>query len=96
MVTKFATFDLIAQVCWQVQLPLIKRLDPQTRVKVLAAIVALVILGFLMMILAWMGARATRRYMRIGSKQDEDLAAAHTPATADDWLKKPLPAEEDR
>lgn len=96
MVTTFGTSDLFAQVWLQAQLPLIKRLDPQTRVKVLAAIVALVILGFLLMILAWMGARATRRYMRIGSKQEEGIDVAPSPTTADDWLNKPLQGDEDR
>jgi hypothetical protein len=48
----------------QEKLPLIKRLDGPMRAKVLAALAGLVILGFGMVILAWLGARFTRRYMR--------------------------------
>lgn len=43
--------------------PLILRLDGATRAKVLAALAALVILGFLLIALTWLGARWTRRYM---------------------------------
>jgi hypothetical protein len=48
----------------QEKLPLIKRLDGPTRAKVLAALAGLMILGFGMVILAWLGARVTRRYMK--------------------------------
>jgi len=48
----------------QQKLPLIKRLDGPTRAKVLAALAGLVILGFAMVALAWLGARMTRRYMK--------------------------------
>jgi hypothetical protein len=43
--------------------PLIKRLDGPTRAKVLAALAGLIILGFAMVALTWLGARVTRRYM---------------------------------
>ena len=42
--------------------PLIKRLDDATRAKVLAALAGLVILGFAMMLLTWLGARIAQRY----------------------------------
>ncbi len=45
------------------QKPLLFRLDGATRAMVLAALAALVILGFLMIALTWLGARMTRRYM---------------------------------
>jgi hypothetical protein len=44
--------------------PLIKRLDDPTRAKVLAALAGLIILGFGMVLLAWLGARVTQRYRR--------------------------------
>lgn len=47
--------------------PLLLRLDGATRAKVLAALAALIMLGFLLIALAWLGARMTRRYM--GSKK---------------------------
>src|SRR5438105_1161527 len=42
--------------------PLIKRLDDQTRAKVLSALAGLIILGFAMVLLAWLGARVVQRY----------------------------------
>jgi hypothetical protein len=42
--------------------PLIKRLDDATRAKVLAALASLIILGFAMVLLTWLGARITQRY----------------------------------
>jgi asparagine N-glycosylation enzyme membrane subunit Stt3 len=67
-------FAAIAMLAWaiafqssawaQEKLPLIKRLDGPTRAKVLAALAGLVILGFGMVMLAWLGARVTRRYMK--------------------------------
>ena len=49
--------------------PLLMRLDGATRAKVLAALAALVILGFLLVTLTWLGARLTRRYMGIKPKK---------------------------
>ncbi len=48
----------------QEKLPLIRRLDGPTRAKVLAALAGLIILGFGMVLLVWLGARVTRRYMK--------------------------------
>jgi len=50
------------------QKPLIMRLDGATRAKVLAALASLVILGFLMVLLTWLGGRVARRYMGVGIK----------------------------
>ena len=69
--------------------PLIQRLDPTRRAKVLAAIAGLVILGFGMVLLTWLGARATRRYMNrepiLHEKPPEE-----TPIRERDWADKPL------
>lgn len=46
--------------------PGIDKLDGATRARVLAALAALVILGFGLVLLVWMGARYTRRYMGYG------------------------------
>ena len=68
--------------------PMIDRLDPPRRAMVLAALAGLTILGFALVALAWLGARATRRYMNAGphgrrsSKIDQD-----------DWSKKALQSE---
>jgi hypothetical protein len=48
------------------QKPLIMRLDGPTRARVLAALAGLVMLGFLMVVLAWLGGRVARRYMGVG------------------------------
>ncbi|WP_254508452.1 hypothetical protein [Anatilimnocola floriformis] len=64
--------------------PLIMRLDGAMRAKVLAALAGLVILGFLMIALTWLGARMTRRYM--GPKL-KPLSSA--PARDDEWTRPP-------
>jgi hypothetical protein len=65
--------------------PLIKRLDGATRAKVLAALAGLVILGFGMVALVWLGARFTHRY-RHGSAvfRPTQRPGEH------DWARKPL------
>jgi hypothetical protein len=79
------TFSLLKLVLaqGQPQTPL-SRLDPQTRVKLLAALAGLIILGFGMVALAWLGARVTRRYMNQGDRP------SRRPLDDDDWARKPL------
>jgi hypothetical protein len=69
--------------------PVLERLDPARRAKVLAAIVGLVILGFGLMALAWMGAKATRRYMNREPVLREKPPTG-TPVREKDWTEKPL------
>ena len=68
--------------------PLIVRLEPKDRVRVLAALAAVIMLGFALVLLAWWGARATRRYMnrapRIRRQTDSPVVKE------DDWATKPL------
>ena len=65
--------------------PLIKRLDDPTRAKVLATLAGLIILGFAMVLLAWLAARFTQRY-RWGTSYFRP-----TPRPREhDWTKKPL------
>ncbi len=66
--------------------PLIRRLDPQTRAKVLAALAGLIILGFAMVALVWLGGRATRRYMGIEAKPRRRKPDINP----DDWAHTPL------
>ena len=40
-----------------------KELNPQTRVKMIAAVAAIAILGFLLAAMIWLGGRFTRRYI---------------------------------
>jgi hypothetical protein len=72
---------------------LIDRLDDPTRAKVLAALAALVLLGFLMLALVWLGARFTRRYM---ASQASCEPPRKTPLDLDDWAKKPLAPPDDQ
>lgn len=66
------------------QIPL-KRLPGPQRAAVLAALGGLIILGFAMVLLTWLGARVTRRYMQ-GSPR---FKTATRPQQSD-WSPQPL------
>lgn len=72
------------------QEPLLRRLDPATRAKVLAAFAALIILGFTMMVLIWLGGRFTRRYINQQPWRRQETP----PINPDDWATKPLVQDE--
>jgi len=76
----------LAQTVWaDVPPPLIKRLDDTTRAKVLAALAGLIILGFAMVLLTWLGARVVQRY-RKGTPYFRP-----TPRPGEhDWARRPL------
>jgi len=91
MVYPTKTPDLVIVVLAQADAPLIKRIDDPTRAKVLAALAGLIILGFAMVLLAWLGARVTQRYRRGTS-----YFRPTTRPGEHDWTKKPLsPPESD-
>jgi hypothetical protein len=73
-------------VAWaDVPVPAIKRMDGATKAKVLAAMAGLIILGFGMVALVWLGARVVQRY-RHGSS-----VFRPTPRPGEhDWARKPL------
>jgi hypothetical protein len=60
----------------------IDKLDGPTRARVLAALAALVILGFGLVLLVWMGARYTRRYMGFGPSGPSGSVRT------DDWVRR--------
>jgi hypothetical protein len=69
----------------------LKQLDDQSRARVLAAVAALVILGFGMVLLTWLGARVTQRYRQGASY----MRPTRRPGEHD-WAKRPLlPREPD-
>ena len=80
--------------CWLVQQclfaqadpdePLWQRLTPERKVKVFAALAALLILGGLMITITWLSARAMRRYMR-GPRRLPTTGNADRPD--EDWWK---------
>ena len=74
----------------QADRPLFLRLNPEDRVRVVAALAALIILGFAMILLVSWGARATRRYM------NQPVPGQRTSGPpVDDWARKPLNADDD-
>ncbi len=66
------------------EMPL-QKLDGATKAKIKAALAALIILGFAMALLTWLGARITRRYMH-GTSYHKPTPR---PATSD-WTPQPL------
>jgi hypothetical protein len=74
----------------------LQRLKGGDRAEVLAALAGLIILGFGLMLLAWLGAKATRRYMNREPTLLEK-PPQQTPIREKDWAEKPLgkPFEEE-
>ena len=73
--------------------PLLRRLEPAVRARVLAALAGLIILGFALVLLAWWGARFTRRYLKRpwpGSERRKGGSVSEF-----DWASKPLYSDED-
>ena len=66
------------------EMPL-KKLPGEMRAKVLAALAGLIILGFSMALLIWLGARVTRRYMH-GTSYHKPTERPDT----SDWSPQPL------
>lgn len=84
----FAAQSLCADVL-PVDESVLQRMDPPRRAKVLAAIAGLIILGLGMMLLAWLGAKATRRYMN-REPILRQRPPTSTPVREKDWAEKPL------
>jgi hypothetical protein len=72
------------------QQPLILRLDGARRAKVLAALAGLVMLGFLLVLLTWLGGRVARRYMGVGIKPKP------LPLPGDEEWTRPVREEKER
>ena len=69
--------------------PLIKRLDDPTRARVLAALAGLIILGFAMVLLTWLGARVVQRY-----RQGSPFFRPTRRPGEHDWARKPLASDD--
>ena len=68
--------------------PLLVRLDPESRAKVLMSLLALVLVGVGLVALVWLGGRHLRRIARqrlVPTREHED-----------DWYRKPLVPDEQR
>ncbi len=68
--------------------PLIERLDPITRTKVVMALAGLLVLGFGLVLLAWLGARMVRRHAQPPGGRSS-LSRGRS-VSEDDWWSKPL------
>lgn len=77
----------------QAEQPLILRLEPKDRVKVLLALTAVIALGLGLIAFAWWGARVTRRYMNSATLARSQKRT--TTVREDDWATKPLYAPDD-
>jgi len=74
-----------ADVWADIPAPPIKRLTDPSRAKVLAALAGLIILGFGLVLLTWLGARITQRY------RHSTPYFQPTPRPGEhEWAKKPL------
>jgi len=80
-----STSLILTSALAQEQLPGIKRLDDTTRAKALSALAALIILGFAMVLLTWLGARITQRY------RNSSMAFKPTARPGEhEWARKPI------
>lgn len=77
----------------QAEQPLILRLEPKDRVKVLLALTSVIILGLALIAFAWWGARVARRYMNSATLARRQRRT--TTIRQDDWATKPLYAADD-
>ena len=65
---------------------MIRQLDPSARARVLAALAAVLLLGFGLLLFVWLTGRAVRRYRKSG-----DAVLRHpTPLPTDDWAARLL------
>lgn len=65
---------------------LLERLDPETRARVVIALAGLTMLGLLLVLLVWLGARMTRRYINRADRPGEKRGLSGE----DDWYRKSL------
>lgn len=70
--------------------PPLKRLPGPEKAKALAALAALIILGFSAVLLTWLGARITQRY-----RQSAPYFRPTPRPTEHDWSRKPITPPED-
>ena len=69
--------------------PVMQRLSPDQKAKVYVALSTVIFLGAFMIFMVWLGARATRRYIRHESVR-RPTPPLRRGVDEDDWAKKPL------
>jgi hypothetical protein len=82
--TTIANTAVAACLAMQSQPPVWARMNPEDRARVFAALGGLVVLGIALILLAWWGARATRRYINQPTKP------VRPPIPVDDWATRRL------
>jgi hypothetical protein len=73
--------------------PLIRRLDPATRVKVVASLFAVMVLGLSGILIIWLAGRAARRYANRTASPARRRSGARW--REDDWADKPLAPDDE-
>ena len=69
--------------------PLMQRLSPDQKAKVYVLLSTVIFLGAMMILIVWLGARATRRYIHHASVR-RPVPPRRRGLDEDDWAKKPL------
>lgn len=70
-----------------------KRIDGPMRARILAALAGIVIFGFCIVGLAWLGGRMTRRMLKTNEEQRQRYLTTEQ-LIRDDWADKPLTEDE--
>lgn len=85
------TIWVLANILLAARQTMLEKLDPPTRASVLMALLGLIILGFGLMLLVWLGGRFVRRYRQGRPRRRDD-----SPEFAEDaWWKKPISGDLD-
>lgn len=77
----------------QTEQPLLYRLAPHQRVRVMAALAVVLLLGLGLILFAWWGARAVRRHYWRSHRSGQTGPARNL--REDDWATKPLVSQHD-
>ena len=84
---------LFAQLDTESRQPLFQRLDSETRGDLIMKLLLILVVGFALMLFAWMGARIVRRIGRTSHPRGRFRYRATQPE--DDWWKKSMISNED-
>jgi hypothetical protein len=88
-VAAIVTFLVVVGVAQEPSAAPIQKLDDPTRARALAALAGLIILGFAMVLLTWLGARVVQRY-----RQSTSYFRPTRRPGEHDWARKPLIPDE--
>jgi hypothetical protein len=69
-----------------------QRMTPRQQLRVIFGLATILLLGLVMILVAWLGARSVRRSIRMADRK----RSGATGRDVDDWARKPLVPREDR